>query len=59
VPFDSLDQRRMLVEWYAPDTAQEAVTAVLAALIDLLDVDAENLGDLLLLQFECRARELA
>jgi hypothetical protein len=49
----------MLVEWYAPDTAQEAVTAVLAPLIDLLDVDAENLGDLLLLQFECRARELA
>jgi hypothetical protein len=26
VPFDSLDQRRTLVEWYASDTAQEAVT---------------------------------
>jgi hypothetical protein len=104
VPFDSLDQRRTLVEWYASDTAQEAVTTVLAPLMslsgarraadpdaaclprpagldertaepmnmhrnavsyrihqifDLLDVDPENPDDLLLLQLECRARELA
>jgi hypothetical protein len=35
------------------------VTTVLAPLIYLLDVDPENPDDLLLLQLECRARELA
>jgi hypothetical protein len=35
VPFDGLDQRRTLVEWYASDTAQEAVTTVLAPLMNL------------------------
>jgi sugar diacid utilization regulator len=105
VPFDSVGLRRTLVEWYASDTAQEAVTTVLAPLsnlggaraerllqtlhvyldqrgsltrtaetlhlhrnavayrmnqiFELLDVDADNPDDLLLLQLACRARELA
>jgi sugar diacid utilization regulator len=32
VPFDSVGLRRTLVDWYASDTAQEAVTTVLAPL---------------------------
>jgi sugar diacid utilization regulator len=34
-PFDSLGLRRALVDWYASDTAQEAVTTVLAPLARL------------------------
>jgi sugar diacid utilization regulator len=35
VPFDSVGLRRALVEWYASDIAQEAVTTVLAPLAKL------------------------
>ncbi|MEA2247229.1 MAG: hypothetical protein QOH46_1758 [Solirubrobacteraceae bacterium] len=43
VPFDSAGLRRTLVEWYASDTAQEAVTTVLAPLAELGGVRAERL----------------
>jgi hypothetical protein len=105
VSFDSSGLRRGLVEWYASDTAQDAVATVLAPLVELggaraerlirtlhvyldqqgsltrtaevlnmhrnavsyrvnqifslLDVDADNPDDRLLLQLACRARELA
>jgi sugar diacid utilization regulator len=43
VPFDSLGLRRALVEWYAADTAQEAVTTVLAPLTSLSSARSERL----------------
>ncbi|MEA2148926.1 MAG: hypothetical protein QOD69_756 [Solirubrobacteraceae bacterium] len=43
VPFDSLGLRRSLVEWYAADTAQEAVTTVLAPLTALSSARSERL----------------
>jgi sugar diacid utilization regulator len=43
VPFDSAGLRRTLVEWYASDTAQEAVTTVLAPLAQLGGARAERL----------------
>jgi hypothetical protein len=43
VPFDSLGLRRTLVEWYASDIAQEAVTTVLRPLSDLGGARAERL----------------
>jgi sugar diacid utilization regulator len=43
VPFDSLGLRRTLVEWYASDTAQEAVTTVLAPLTNLSGARGERL----------------
>ncbi|MEA2221884.1 MAG: hypothetical protein QOH83_260 [Solirubrobacteraceae bacterium] len=43
VPFDSLGLRRTLVEWYASDTAQEAVTTVLAPLTNLSGARSERL----------------
>jgi sugar diacid utilization regulator len=43
VPFDSLGLRRALVEWYASDIAQEAVTTVLAPLSKLGGVRGERL----------------
>jgi sugar diacid utilization regulator len=43
VPFDSVGLRRTLVEWYASDTAQEAVTSVLAPLVELGGARAQRL----------------
>ncbi|MDX6561616.1 MAG: hypothetical protein QOD65_1430 [Gaiellales bacterium] len=43
VPFDSVGLRRTLVEWYASDTAQEAVTTVLAPLLRQNGARAERL----------------
>jgi sugar diacid utilization regulator len=43
VPFDSLGLRRALVEWYASDIAQEAVTTVLAPLTKVGGVRGERL----------------
>jgi sugar diacid utilization regulator len=43
VPFDSVGLRRALVEWYASDIAQEAVTTVLAPLTKLGGVRGERL----------------
>jgi sugar diacid utilization regulator len=43
VPFDSAGLRRTLVEWYASDTAQEAVTTVLAPLAELGGARSERL----------------
>jgi hypothetical protein len=43
VPFDSVGLRRALVEWYASDIAQEAVTTVLAPLAKLGGVRGERL----------------
>lgn len=43
VLFDSLGLRRALVEWYASDIAQEAVTTVLAPLVKLGGVRGERL----------------
>jgi hypothetical protein len=43
VPFDSVGLRRTLVDWYALDTAQEAVTTVLAPLLELGGARAERL----------------
>jgi hypothetical protein len=43
VPFDSAGLRRTLVEWYASDTAREAVTTVLQPLIALGGARAERL----------------
>jgi sugar diacid utilization regulator len=43
VPFDSIGLRRALVEWYASDVAQEAVTSVLAPLAKLGGVRSERL----------------
>jgi DNA-binding PucR family transcriptional regulator len=43
VPFDSTGLRRALVEWYASDVAQEAVTSVLAPLAKLGGVRGERL----------------
>jgi sugar diacid utilization regulator len=43
VPFDSVGLRRTLVEWYASDTAQEAVATVLAPLARLGGARAERL----------------
>jgi sugar diacid utilization regulator len=43
VPFDSVGLRRALVEWYASDIAQEAVTTVLAPLAKLGPVRGERL----------------
>jgi sugar diacid utilization regulator len=43
VPFDSVGLRRTLVEWYASDTAREAVMTVLAPLVDLGGPRAERL----------------
>ena len=43
VPFDSLDLRRTLVEWYASDTAQEAVMTVLGPLTNLSGARGERL----------------
>jgi DNA-binding PucR family transcriptional regulator len=43
VPFDSVGLRRTLVEWYASDTAQDAVGTVLAPLTKLGPVNSERL----------------
>jgi sugar diacid utilization regulator len=43
VAFDSIGLRRALVEWYASDVAQEAVTTVLQPLRDLGGARAERL----------------
>jgi sugar diacid utilization regulator len=43
VPFDSVGLRRTLVEWYASETAREAVTTVLAPLDELGGARAERL----------------
>jgi hypothetical protein len=43
VSFDSLGLRRTLVEWYASDTAQEAVASVLAPLSSLGGAKAERM----------------
>jgi sugar diacid utilization regulator len=43
VPFDSVGLRRTLVEWYASDTAQDAIGTVLAPLVDLGGARAERL----------------
>jgi sugar diacid utilization regulator len=43
VLFDSVGLRRALVEWYASDIAQEAVTTVLAPLVKLGGVRGERL----------------
>jgi sugar diacid utilization regulator len=43
VPFDSVGLRRTLVEWYASDTAQDAISTVLAPLVDLGGARAERL----------------
>jgi sugar diacid utilization regulator len=43
VPFDSVGLRRALVEWYASDVAQEAVTTVLAPLVEVGGVRGERL----------------
>jgi sugar diacid utilization regulator len=43
VPFDSVGLRRTLVEWYASDTAQDAMTTVLSPLVDLGGARAERL----------------
>jgi sugar diacid utilization regulator len=43
VPFDSVGLRRTLIEWYASDTAQEAVTTVLAPLLRLSGSRGERL----------------
>ena len=43
VPFDSVGLRRTLVEWYASDTAQEAMTTILSPLVDLGGARAERL----------------
>jgi hypothetical protein len=43
VPFDSVGLRRTLVEWYASDTAQDAVATVLAPLVALGGARAERL----------------
>jgi DNA-binding PucR family transcriptional regulator len=43
VAFDSVGLRRTLVEWYASDVAQEAVTTVLAPLARLGGARAERL----------------
>jgi sugar diacid utilization regulator len=43
VPFDSTGLRRALVEWYASDIAQEAVTTVLAPLASVHGVRGERL----------------
>jgi sugar diacid utilization regulator len=43
VLFDSVGLRRTLVEWYASDTAQEAMTTVLSPLVDLGGARAERL----------------
>jgi sugar diacid utilization regulator len=43
VPFDSVGLRRTLIEWYASDTAQEAVTTVLAPLYARGPARAERL----------------
>jgi sugar diacid utilization regulator len=43
VPFDSAGLRRTLVEWYASDTAREAVATVLEPLVKLGGVRAERL----------------
>ena len=43
VPFDSAGLRRTLIEWYASDTAREAVTTVLAAAVALGGARAERL----------------
>jgi DNA-binding PucR family transcriptional regulator len=45
--FDSVGLRRALVDWYASDTAQEAVTTVLAPLSRLDGARAERLIDTL------------
>jgi sugar diacid utilization regulator len=43
IPFDSLGLRRSLVEWYATETAQEAVASVLAPLAALGPAKSERL----------------
>jgi sugar diacid utilization regulator len=43
VPFDSVGLRRTLVEWYASDTAREAVTTVLEPLTSLSGARGERL----------------
>jgi sugar diacid utilization regulator len=43
VPFDSVGLRRALVEWYASDIAQDAVTTVLAPLVELGRARGERL----------------
>ena len=43
VAFDSVGLRRTLVEWYASDTAQEAMTTILSPLVDLGGARAERL----------------
>jgi DNA-binding PucR family transcriptional regulator len=43
VPFDRAGLRRTLVEWYASDTAHDAVATVLAPLVDLGGPRAERL----------------
>jgi hypothetical protein len=43
VPFDSVGLRRALVEWYASDIAQEAVTSILTPLLELGGARTERL----------------
>jgi hypothetical protein len=43
VPFDSVGLRRTLVEWYASETAQDAIATVLAPLVELGGVRSERL----------------
>jgi DNA-binding PucR family transcriptional regulator len=43
VPFDSVGLRRTLVEWYASDTAQDAISTVLAPLIEIGGARSERL----------------
>jgi DNA-binding PucR family transcriptional regulator len=43
VAFDGVGLRRSLVEWYASDTAQDAISTVLAPLADLGGARAERL----------------
>lgn len=43
VPFDSVGLRRTLVEWYASDTAQDAITTVLRPLVELGGARSERL----------------
>jgi DNA-binding PucR family transcriptional regulator len=43
VPYDSVGLRRTLVEWYASKTAQDAISTVLAPLVELGGARSERL----------------
>jgi DNA-binding PucR family transcriptional regulator len=43
VPYDSVGLKRALVEWYASDVARDAVTTVLAPLLELEGARSERL----------------